>query len=99
MGGVLSPAHSDRGGSAAPADAVLRHVDRLASQAGVPIETAQLSGEPAPRILYQARSWQADLIVVGRSGTAEPGQLYVGSQTQHVLEFAGTPVLVVPRSS
>jgi len=75
---------------------VLRHVARLASEAVVPVETVQLAGEPAPAILEHARSWNADLIVVGRSGTAGPGQPYVGGETRHVLDFTGAPALVVP---
>jgi nucleotide-binding universal stress UspA family protein len=79
------------------AEAVLVHVAKLAAGAAVPVESVQLAGEPAAQILEQARAWRADLIVLGRSGTTGPGQPYVGGETRHVLEFAVTPVLVVPR--
>jgi nucleotide-binding universal stress UspA family protein len=80
----------------AAADAVLRHVARQAVQAGVPVQTVQLEGEPAARVLQQASAWDADLIVVGRSDLAGTGEPYVGALTREVLEFAEQPVLVVP---
>jgi nucleotide-binding universal stress UspA family protein len=80
----------------ATASTVLHYVATLADRVGMPVETTQLDGEPAPAILEQARVWSADLIVIGRSGSAGAGQPFVGSQTRHVLEFADAPVLVVP---
>lgn len=75
---------------------VLRHAARVADRSAVPVETSPLSGEPAPRILEEARSWSADLIVMGRASPTGAGQPYVGGQTRHVLEFADVPVMVVP---
>lgn len=80
------------------AGSVLRHVTRTADRSAVPVETSLLAGEPAPRILDEARTWSADLIVVGRAALSGPGQPYVGGQTRHVLEFADVPVMVVPPS-
>jgi nucleotide-binding universal stress UspA family protein len=62
------------------AGSVLRHVARAAARAGVPVETLQLDGEPAACILEQARSWPADLIVLGRSDRGGTGRPYVGSR-------------------
>jgi nucleotide-binding universal stress UspA family protein len=84
------------GRRAQAADAVLRYVAALAAQASVPVETVQVDGEPAARVLEQARAWPADLIVLGRSDWPGAGHPYVGSQTRHVLEFAEQPILVVP---
>ncbi len=78
-------------------DAVLRYVVTRAKEGGVAVETVLLDGEPAHRILEQARSWPADLVVMGRSDLRGTGQPYVGRETRHVLEFADVPVLVVPR--
>jgi nucleotide-binding universal stress UspA family protein len=78
------------------ATAVLDHVARRAAQAGVDAETVSLAGEPARCILDEARTWVADLIVMGRSDFPGTGQPYVGGEVQHVLEFAEQPVLVVP---
>jgi nucleotide-binding universal stress UspA family protein len=81
------------------AAAVLRHVARMAERAAVDLETQQLEGNAARHVLGLARTWHANLIVIGRSGQRGPGEPYVGSQTAHVLEFAELPVLVVPRLS
>lgn len=78
------------------AASVLQHVVRMADRSAVPVETASLAGEPGPCVLDEARTWSADLIVVGRAGRSGPGQPYIGGQTRHVLEFADAPVMVVP---
>lgn len=80
-------------------DSLLRHVEQLAHRAGIAVDASVLEGEPAQTILAQARSWQADLIVLGRSDRAGPGEPYIGYETRHVLEFASQPVLVVPAST
>jgi nucleotide-binding universal stress UspA family protein len=78
------------------ADSVLAYVAGLAADATVPIETVELAGEPAQRVLEQARDWPADLIVIGRCREPGVGRPYVGSQARAILEFAEAPVLVVP---
>lgn len=78
---------------------VLSRVAALAEVAGVAVETALLEGPVAATVLSDARTWSADLIVLGRSRRPSSGQPYVGAQTRHVLEFAERPVLVVPRPS
>jgi nucleotide-binding universal stress UspA family protein len=75
---------------------VLGHVAALAEAAGVEVETRQLEGEPARRILAEAAAWPADLIVVAKSGQRRgAGGHYVGTATANILEFAEQPVLVV----
>lgn len=81
------------------AASVLGHVAHMAGQAGVALETQQLEGDVARLVLRTAKTWQADLLVVGRSDQRAPGEPYVGSQTAHILEFAEQPVLVVPRTT
>jgi nucleotide-binding universal stress UspA family protein len=82
-----------RGGDSA---SVLGYVTGLGQRAGVPVEALALHGQPARAILDQASAWQADVIVLGRSGVRHVGQPFVGSQVLHVLEFAEVPVVVVP---
>jgi universal stress protein A len=63
------------------------------------IDSAVRFSEAYEAILEEARTWPADVIVMAvssRSGLRSP---YVGSQTEHVLEFATCPVLVVPLES
>jgi nucleotide-binding universal stress UspA family protein len=75
---------------------VLGYVTGLAERAGVAVDVLTLRGQPARSILDQASTWQADVIVLGRSGVRHVGQPFVGSQVLHVLEFAEVPVVVVP---
>jgi nucleotide-binding universal stress UspA family protein len=82
-------------------EAVLRHLASLATRAGLsPSFTAIHDGDqPFEMLLDAAHEWGADLIVMGRSDHRRPGGPYVGSQTEHLLEFTDIPVLVVPRST
>ena len=78
-------------------DVILRHVVALAASAGVTATAVSCDGHrPFDALLTIARQWQADLIIMGRSDMRRPGQRYVGSQTEHLLEFTEIPVLVVP---
>jgi nucleotide-binding universal stress UspA family protein len=74
---------------------VLARVAALAERRGVTVVTDLLVGEVAETILDVAATWDADLVVLGRSG--RPGGWgYVGERTRHVLELASQPVVVVP---
>jgi nucleotide-binding universal stress UspA family protein len=75
---------------------VLRYASGLADRAGVGLEGTTVRGQPARSILDQAAAWDADVIVLGRSGVRHVGQPFVGSSVLNVLEFAEVPVVVVP---
>ena len=83
----------------AQAGQLVEHVVRDMHSAGIAaekIDTVVRAGEAFRCILEEARAWRADLIVMAvshRTGLRSP---YVGSQTEHVLEFTECPVLVVP---
>jgi nucleotide-binding universal stress UspA family protein len=78
-------------------DSVLRHVVSLGEQApGVEVEARLTEGESGPAVLAEARAWNADLVVVGRSVRTGLGEAYLGRTALHVLEFAEVPVLVGP---
>jgi len=84
---------------AAAADALVAYVLREIRRNGVDAARSDAFvrvGEPFRRILDEAAAWPADLIVMAvrnRVGVRSP---YVGSATEHVLEFASCPVLVIP---
>lgn len=78
------------------AESLLTHVARLASDAGVPVRTEHVTGEPARCVLDHARSWPADLVVLGRTSHLGPGEPYIDHHSQRILEFAEIPVLTVP---
>jgi nucleotide-binding universal stress UspA family protein len=75
---------------------VLRTVAVLAERAGVAVTTAQHDGDVGTGILDEARNWDADLIVVGRTTRHGAGDPFIGVAAQRVLEFSDRPVLVVP---
>ena len=75
---------------------VLDWVAGLAATSHVACETVERDGEPFRCILDEADTWNADLIVMGRSDRRGPSSPYLGSETAHVLEFTDRPVLVVP---
>jgi nucleotide-binding universal stress UspA family protein len=79
-----------------PAEAILKRVAALATAAGLDIETELLAGDIAPAVLDAARTWPADLLILGKSARSLSGEPYVGAQTRHILEFTDRPVLVVP---
>lgn len=77
--------------------AILDHVAGLARRAGVEATGITADGGQAfEALLTVAHEWGADLVIMGRSDVRRPGQPYVGSQTEHLLEFTDIPVLVVP---
>ncbi len=75
----------------------LHHVTALARRAHLePRTTTTEGGQPFEALLRVAADWGADLIVMGRSNRRRPGAPYVGTQTEHLLEFTHIPVLIVP---
>ncbi len=98
-GGGEAPAHERR--RAALEDA-LAHVVRAGQSAGITVEQTLLVRprvQPYEVILDEADHWPADVIVVGRGHHHGIGRALLGSQTEHVLEFATRPVIVVPARS
>ena len=79
-------------------DIILRHVAAIAAEAGIGATLTALSdGKHAfESVLAAAHAWHADIVVMGRSDKRPIGRPYVGSQTEHVLEFTEVPVIVVP---
>ncbi|MBS1569894.1 MAG: universal stress protein [Bacteroidetes bacterium] len=53
-------------------------------------------GHPKEDILRTARTWEADLIVVGTHGRTGLQHLLTGSVAEHVIRHARVPVMVVP---
>lgn len=52
-------------------------------------------GKPASKIVEGARSWRADLIVIGSHGRGGVERLLLGSVAESVVRHASCPVLVV----
>ncbi|MEH2332288.1 universal stress protein [Nostoc sp.] len=64
---------------------------------GIMAEYSYQTGEPGTNICDLARSWGADLIVLGRRGLKGFAELLAESVSNHVLHHAPCSVLVVQR--
>jgi nucleotide-binding universal stress UspA family protein len=66
-----------------------------ATAAGVPTEFTQNIGSPGRAICTLAKTWAADLIVVGSHGRKGLSELFLGSVSNYVMHHAPCSVLVV----
>lgn len=78
------------------ARAMLTRIGGEAAERGLVYEQTPLEGVPFEIILDEARRWNADVIVMGRTGRTGPGRALLGSEAERVLEFSDRPVLIVP---
>ena len=74
---------------------LLRSLTNAATAAGVTTEFAQVSGSPGRTICNFARTWSADIIVMGRRGRSGFSELILGSVSNYVLHHAPCSVLIV----
>lgn len=78
------------------ADEKLSVVQKLATEAGVAVETLRLSNDhPWQAIVDAARDKQCDLIVMASHGRRGVSAFVLGSETHKVLTHSSIPVLVV----
>ncbi|NJO72601.1 MAG: universal stress protein [Leptolyngbyaceae cyanobacterium RM1_406_9] len=78
---------------------MLQSYTEQASNAGVVAEFTQNLGSPGRTICEMARTWQADLIVIGRRGHSGISELLLGSVSNYVLHHAPCSVLTVQEST
>jgi nucleotide-binding universal stress UspA family protein len=77
------------------AGVTLDDAERTLEQPGRSIERLMLRGRPAAAIVDEARSWKADLIVLGNRGHGPIVSMVLGSVSAEVVDHAPCPVLVV----
>ncbi|MBD2250630.1 universal stress protein [Nostoc parmelioides] len=73
----------------------LRSLTDAAINIGVKAGFTQKMGDPGRTICEIARSWSADLIMVGRRGRAGLSEFLLGSVSNYVLHHAHCSVLVI----
>ncbi|HEX5337573.1 MAG TPA: universal stress protein [Gallionella sp.] len=76
----------------------LARARKTAEQVGVTVESAQLEagGERVETLIdAEAKSWAADLIVIGTHGRSGLSRLLLGSVAEGVVRGASVPVLLV----
>ena len=74
---------------------LLRSRQAIATAAGVSTEFTQTAGSPGRTICDLARTWGADLIVIGRRGRSGLAELILGSVSSYVLHHCPCSVLTV----
>jgi nucleotide-binding universal stress UspA family protein len=87
---VLDPAVRGRLGAA------LEALVASAAPRGIPVTPKVVEGRVVAEVLSRARSWPADLIVMGTHGRGGFERFVLGSVTEKVLRQAPCPVLTVP---
>jgi nucleotide-binding universal stress UspA family protein len=70
-----------------------------AKAAGVSTKLSQLFGSPGKSICECAKSWDADLILMGRHGRTGISELFLGSVSNYVLHHAHCAVLTLNNAS
>ncbi|MBV6626924.1 MAG: universal stress protein [Rivularia sp. (in: Bacteria)] len=73
----------------------LRDLCESANSAGTKAEFTLNIGEPSSRICDMARSWNADVIVIGRRGRRGFTEMFLGSVSNYVMHHAPCSVLTV----
>ena len=77
----------------------LARADRRVRALGLKPETAlvdNVGGRVADEIVWQAKRWRADLIVMGTHGRRGLQRAMLGSDAELVMRYSPVPVLVVP---
>jgi nucleotide-binding universal stress UspA family protein len=73
----------------------LRALEEEAAAIGVLAEFTQNAGDPGKLICDLAKSWDANLIVIGRRGLSGLSELFMGSVSNYVLHHAPCHVLTI----
>lgn len=77
---------------------ILETGQALAEAAGIPVETTMVesvSGRVCDLVVAEAKSWRADLIVIGTHGRRGVGRVFMGSDAEQIARMAPSPVLLV----
>jgi nucleotide-binding universal stress UspA family protein len=81
------------------ARAVLERIAAMGAESRVRVETAMLHGDALRAVIGDARAFEPDLMLIGRTGRSGPGSSMLGSLALQLLEFAECPVVVVPEAA
>ena len=78
---------------------LLKTLTNEATAAGAIAKFTQIIGEPGSKICELARSWGADLIVMGSHGRTGLSELFLGSVSNYVSHHAPCSILIVHSQS
>ncbi len=78
------------------AETIIDEAEAIAKRSGVKkIERVPMAGDPADRVLEQAKASKADLIVMGTRGLSNLGGLLMGSVSHKVIQLAPCACMTV----
>lgn len=73
----------------------LRQLKARAQSAGIETDTAQFLDSPGRAICDEAKSWSADLVMVGSHGRKGLSEIFLGSVSNYVMHHAPCSVMIV----
>jgi nucleotide-binding universal stress UspA family protein len=74
---------------------LLRSLADKAMEGGITAEFTQISGSPGRCACELAKTWEADLIVVGSRGLTGIKEMFLGSVSNYVTHYALCSVLII----
>jgi len=77
----------------------LETTERDLRRPGVTVDSVRLEGRAATGIVDEARSFGADLVILGNRGHGPIASMFVGSTSAEVVDHAPCPVLVARRAA
>ena len=92
---IVSIASHDTQALRAEAERILDRALAIAAASGANAQGRVLAGKPFEQILASVKTFQADLIVIGRHGESNVIRAPLGGTAQKVVGLADSPVLVV----
>lgn len=73
----------------------LRYIAELAEKEELKTDITLARGTPYDQIVHHAKSFKADLIVIGTHGRRGAERILIGTVAERVIEYAPCPVLVI----
>jgi nucleotide-binding universal stress UspA family protein len=73
----------------------LRSLAQKAIDLGIPTEPVQTPGDPGKTLCEIAKSWNADVIMMGRRGRSGLSEILLGSVSNYVLHHAPCSMMIV----
>jgi nucleotide-binding universal stress UspA family protein len=93
--GFIGPDLAEQNYLIEPVQDDIRTTTKIIEEAGLPVSQELLSGNPKEVIIEHAKTWNADLIVVGSHGRRGLARLFEGSVSEAVVMRAPCAVAVV----
>lgn len=77
-------------------EAATSEVDKMASDAGLPLKKIVAEGDPSSELLRISQESGMDMIVIGSTGRSGLNKFLLGSVAEKVIRHSKVPVMLVP---